>query len=137
MNLSSTPAEIPVQPEPLHPSFSGVTIDAVSKGIAVVAFILYACGYLIVSLSLSRYGVMESNPLRPRILAAGAWFMTFTSVPAIIIYIGVRKKNPSLIVLAQASFVNFSCARGFRTWPTGYSPTQLPLYHLSRNQQHL
>ena len=47
-------------------------VDTLSKGIAAIAIGLYASGFLIVSISHSRYGFVETNPFRPKILAAGA-----------------------------------------------------------------
>jgi len=47
-----------------------------SKGFAGIAIALYACGFLIISLHNSRYGFSETNPFRPRMLAAGAWFFS-------------------------------------------------------------
>jgi hypothetical protein len=57
-------------------------VDLVSKMIASIAIAIYACGFLIVSLHNSTYGFGDTNPIRPRILAAGAWFILLTSIPA-------------------------------------------------------
>ena len=57
-------------------------VDIFSKGVAGFAVALYASGFLIVSLHQSEYGFSEVNPLGPRILAAGAWFVLFVTVPA-------------------------------------------------------
>jgi hypothetical protein len=60
-------------------------VDALSKGVAALAIALYAAGFLIVSISHSRYGFTETNPFRPKILAAGAWFFIFTGIPIVTI----------------------------------------------------
>jgi hypothetical protein len=60
----------------------GTVVDVFSKGVAALAVALYASGFLIISLYQSEYGFSEVNPLRPKILAAGAWFLLFLSIPA-------------------------------------------------------
>ena len=55
--------------------------DPLSKGVAAIAVAVYACGFLIVSLHNSTYGFMATNPFRPRILAAGAWFFLLSALP--------------------------------------------------------
>ncbi len=55
--------------------------ETLSKAIAGIVIALYACGFLIVSLYHSRFGFVGTNPFRPRILAAGAWFFFFASIP--------------------------------------------------------
>ena len=58
--------------------------DVLSKGVAALAIGVYGCGFLIVSLHDSRFGFTETNPFRPKILAAGTWFLIFTSIPVAI-----------------------------------------------------
>src|SRR5450631_4416540 len=58
--------------------------DTLSKGVAAIAIAAYVCGFLIVSLHHANYGFVGTNPFRPRILAAGAWFMFFTIIPVAI-----------------------------------------------------
>ncbi|HTZ94907.1 MAG TPA: hypothetical protein VMB18_00825 [Terriglobales bacterium] len=55
--------------------------DSLSKGVAALAIAMYVCGFLTVSLHHANYGFVGTNPFRPRILAAGAWFMFFTAIP--------------------------------------------------------
>src|ERR1700688_2869382 len=55
--------------------------ETLSKAIAGIVIALYACGFLIVSLYHSRFGFVGTNPFRPRVLAAGAWFFFFTAIP--------------------------------------------------------
>jgi hypothetical protein len=55
--------------------------EGVSKTVATIAAVVYICGFLITSIYHSTYGFTETNPFRARILAAGAWFLFFTSVP--------------------------------------------------------
>ena len=60
-------------------------VDVLAKGAAAVAIALYGCGFLVISLHDSEYGFSETNPFRPRILAAGAWFFLFTAIPVIVV----------------------------------------------------
>jgi hypothetical protein len=74
-------------PQPSHSAqqaltFLSTVVDIFSKGAATVAVVLYASGFLIISLHQSEYGFSEINPLRPKILAAGAWFLLFLAIPA-------------------------------------------------------
>ena len=69
----------------VEPVKTGVTLsqiaDVSSKGVAGLVLAVYACGFLIVSLHDSKFGFTETNPFRPKILAAGTWFLIFTSIP--------------------------------------------------------
>jgi hypothetical protein len=42
---------------------------------------VYVCGFLITSLHQANYGFTETNPFRPHIISAGAWFLLFTGIP--------------------------------------------------------
>ncbi len=55
--------------------------DVLSKGIAAMAIALYVSGFLIVSLHHYKYGFVDTNLFRARILAAGAWFFFLSGVP--------------------------------------------------------
>jgi|SRR5208282_511157 hypothetical protein len=55
--------------------------DSLSKSVATIAIVVYASGFLIVSLHHSRYGFVGTNPFRPRVLAAGAWFLFLSVIP--------------------------------------------------------
>jgi hypothetical protein len=55
--------------------------ETFSKAVAGIAIALYASGFLAVSLYHSKFGFVGTNPFRPRVLAAGAWFFFFTSIP--------------------------------------------------------
>src|SRR5438094_5863846 len=57
--------------------------DSLSKGVAAIAIALYASGFLIISLHHSKFGFITTDPFRPRILAAGAWFFLFSGIPII------------------------------------------------------
>jgi len=57
------------------------TIDLISKMVALCIGFIYVSGFLITSLNDFRYGFSEMNPFRPRILAAGGWFLLFCAVP--------------------------------------------------------
>jgi len=56
-------------------------IDTASKFIAILVIFLYICGFLITSVHYFNYGFSEINPFRPRIFAAGAWFLFFVGMP--------------------------------------------------------
>jgi hypothetical protein len=73
----SPPLAQPLSP----PSEAGRTIDLISKSVAFVVVILYACGFLITSIQHFSYGFVETNPFRPRIAAAGFWFLLFAAIP--------------------------------------------------------
>jgi hypothetical protein len=73
------------------------SLDAISKSVAAFAILLYGCGYLITSIYYSGYGFTEMAPLRPRIVAAGAWFLLFTSM-AFVLAKGVLKSADYLKV---------------------------------------
>lgn len=75
-NNSSTASRLP--PSPV---VRVISVDSVSKWTAIALVCLYVVGFLITSLNDFRYGFIEMNPLRPRILAAGGWFTIFTAVP--------------------------------------------------------
>ena len=78
--MNATPTPQPVENAKLIATLTPV-IEFLSKGIGAVAIALYVCGFLIVSLHYSKYGFVETNPFRPRIVAAGAWFFLFTAIP--------------------------------------------------------
>jgi len=59
--------------------------DAISKSIAGLAVVIYVCGYLITSISDSRYGFSVMSPLRPRIVAAGVWYGFFIVAPLLLL----------------------------------------------------
>jgi len=74
------------QPEsPSLPPKATATLETLSKSIAAFAIILYGCGFLITSIYHARYGFTETNPLRPRIASAGAWFLLFMTLPIALI----------------------------------------------------
>jgi hypothetical protein len=74
--------------------------DTFSKAIAGIAIALYASGFLIVSLYHSKFGFVGTNPFRPRVLAAGAWFVFFTAIP---VSIAVRYRTYSWVQFAKES----------------------------------
>jgi hypothetical protein len=70
------------EPEPtqLKPSFLTAATpwaETFSKAVAGIAIALYATGFLTVSIYHSQFGFVGTNPFRPRVLAAGAWFLLF------------------------------------------------------------
>ena len=81
-NTESTPAPVRedakiVEPTQSKPEFliaAAPWAETLSKAVAGIVIALYACGFLIVSLYHSKFGFVGTNPFRPRVLAAGAWF---------------------------------------------------------------
>lgn len=69
--------------------------ESLSKSVAAAAIAMYAFGFVIVSLHYSRYGFITTNPFRPRILAAGAWFFFLSAVP-IISARGLIQRSPKM-----------------------------------------
>src|SRR6266850_2015255 len=69
------------QPNPDFLKVAAPWADTFSKAVAGFAIALYASGFLTVSIYHSQFGFVGTNPFRPRILAAGAWFFFFTAIP--------------------------------------------------------
>lgn len=82
--------------------------DTLSKGVAAIAIALYACGFLIVSIHHSTYGFIATNPFRPRILAAGAWFFFLSALPLLSLT-RLEDSNLSWLYLAQFSYPYYFC----------------------------
>jgi len=78
--------------------------DPLSKSVAALAIALYASGFLIISLHHSRYGFVSTDPFRPRILAAGAWFLFMTAIPVF----GVTKLRGTTALKSWVSLAEFS-----------------------------
>jgi hypothetical protein len=76
-------------------------IDTWSKGIAGAAIALYASGYLIISLHHSKFGFTETNPFRPKILSAGAWFFFLSAIPVVLVTNYTREEPRSWLRFAQ------------------------------------
>lgn len=68
-------------------------VDLVVKVIVVLAAILYGCGFLVISIHQYSYGLVEMNPLRPKVLAAGIWFLCFAAVPFVLVLEGRAIKS--------------------------------------------
>jgi hypothetical protein len=88
-NMATVPTTAAV-PQNRTPRTATETVELVSKLAASLLFSVYVFGFLITSLHTSVYGFTTINPLRPRILAAGTWFLIFTGIPTMIA-LGVRK----------------------------------------------
>src|SRR5215469_3739960 len=85
-------------------------VDLLSKATAAFAIALYICGFLIVSLYHSQYGFVETNPFRPRILAAGAWFVFLAAIPIASVTTFLRGKKIGWTTLAQSLYpYYFAC----------------------------
>ena len=78
--------------------------DPLSKSVAALAIALYASGFLIISLHHSRYGFVSTDPFRPRILAAGAWFLFMTAIPVF----GVTRLRGTTALKSWVSLAEFS-----------------------------
>lgn len=82
----------PTQPNPDFLKSAAPWAETFSKGVAGIAVALYASGFLTVSIYHSQFGFVGTNPFRPRILAAGAWFFLFTGIP-VSIAAGFRRSS--------------------------------------------
>jgi hypothetical protein len=89
-DMANAPATQAAPQSPPAPRTTRETVELVSKFAAALLFSVYAFGFLITSLHTSIYGFTTINPLRPRILAAGTWFLFFAAIPAMLAS-GVRK----------------------------------------------
>jgi len=69
------------QPKPDFLKSTAPWAETFSKAVAGIAVALYASGFLAVSIYHSQFGFVGTNPFRPRVLAAGAWFFFFTAIP--------------------------------------------------------
>jgi hypothetical protein len=63
-------------------------IDLAVKTAVIVAAVVYACGFLVISIYQYRYGLSVLNPLRPKVLAAGTWLIFFVVIPFIFAFEG-------------------------------------------------
>jgi len=104
-------SEITLQGQPAHDKARKLLTDVapfadpLSKGVAALAIATYVCGFLIVSLHHANYGFVGTNPFRPRVLAAGAWFMFFTAIP---VAIATRYRlRPWISIIGSFGFVLF------------------------------
>ncbi len=91
------------QPAGFSPGFSALptVVDIWSKGIAGAAIALYVSGYLVISLHHSEFGFTETNPFRPRILSAGAWFFFLSAIPVVLVVNQRRQLGNSWLRFAQ------------------------------------
>lgn len=78
-------AASPTSPTSLDESLNPArtALEFAGKSIAVVGVVVYVCGFLITSIHQSGYGFSETNPLRPHIISAGAWFLLLTGAPIV------------------------------------------------------
>ena len=56
-------------------------IEYLSKLTAVIAAATYISGFLVVSIHNATFGLSALNPLKPKILTAGAWFLLLLILP--------------------------------------------------------
>ncbi|HEY1894746.1 MAG TPA: hypothetical protein VGG62_00685, partial [Terracidiphilus sp.] len=67
-------------------------VDFVAKSAIVLATIIYGCGFLVISIDQYRYGLAGANLLRPKVLAAGIWFLCFVTIPIVLVNYGTGFK---------------------------------------------
>lgn len=63
-------------------------VDLIVKATVVLAAVLYGFGFLVISIHQYRYGLTEMGLLRPKVLAAGIWFLCFTALPFVLVLEG-------------------------------------------------
>jgi hypothetical protein len=90
-----------IPPKPDFLRTAAPLADTLSKSIAGIAIALYACGFLVVSLYHAKFGFVGTNPFRPRVLAAGAWFSFFTAIP---VSIAFRYRNKPWSKIANDAY---------------------------------
>jgi len=108
--------------------------DTLSKGVAAIAIAAYVCGFLIVSLHHANYGFVGTNPFRPRILAAGAWFMFFTVIPVAIASKYKERSWVSVVgslAFALLLFYGMSNVLFFLLFDLGHPPSTSPHHRWS------
>lgn len=74
---------------------AGKIVDLIVKAAVVLAAAIYGCGFLVISLHQHSYGLAETNLLRPRVLAAGIWFLFFAALPVVMVTEGRGFRFPS------------------------------------------
>jgi hypothetical protein len=70
-------------------------IDLIVKATVILAAFLYGCGFLVISIHQYSYGIAEMSLLRPKVLAAGIWFLCFAAVPFVLVIEGRYIKSSS------------------------------------------
>src|ERR1035437_6458195 len=91
--------EEPAVVEPTHSGpDAGKVVDLIVKATVVLAAILYGFGFLVISIHQYSYGLTEMNLLRPKVLAAGIWFLCFTAVPFVLVLEArtIKSSSPEL-----------------------------------------
>ena len=78
--------------------------DSLSKTVAAAAIAIYACGFLIVSIHHASFG-FATDPFRPRILAAGAWFLLLAAVPC---FTAFELRNYSWLTIVKSLYYVWS-----------------------------
>jgi hypothetical protein len=98
-----------------EPQKAALSLDTIAKATALVGFFTYACGFLVVTLHLSAFGFVEVNPLRPRILTAGAFFIASLAMPTLMAYVVIRvegitdSKTKTAAYLVSVFFYYVTC----------------------------
>lgn len=91
------------------------SIDTVIKSTGLAALVTYVCGYLVLTLHFSAYGFSEVNPFRPRVLTAGAYFITAIAIPGFMAFVTIRtdgveeRERRRAIILASVFFFYIAC----------------------------
>jgi hypothetical protein len=63
------------------PYLGQLNLDDLAKLVPLIFVCIYVCGYLVLSIHFSQYGIIQGNPFRPRILAAGILLIALTAFP--------------------------------------------------------
>lgn len=58
----------------------------VSAFSATIALIVYILGFIVTSLHYASFGVPQSNPLKPQVVAAGVWTILLLGIPVLLSY---------------------------------------------------
>jgi len=102
-NTGASPSlpKVAAESEPEPPRRGNVSLlETASRLGAVSIAVIYAAGFLIITLHDSQFGIVEFSPFRPRIFSAGALFALLLAVPVLAVsrafhFFGLR--NPTAV----------------------------------------
>jgi len=101
MGASPSLPKVAAQSESEPPRRGNVSpLETASRLAAVFIAVIYAAGFLIITLHDSQFGIVEFSPFRPRIFSAGALFALLLAVPVLAVsrafhFFGLR--NPAAV----------------------------------------
>jgi hypothetical protein len=97
--MTTTDVQFPQLPPQNSPS--SAKLELLSKLVAGAAVLFYASGFLVTSIYHAQFGLIQTNPFRPRILSAGVWFILLTAIPISTVIIAYGKDRMTWERLAR------------------------------------